>query len=150
MWVFTIAHDRVQLASNRTVGRSLFIDCFGKPVGNGCIISGSARECLGCELFTERNRERSFVLFELGYNVRIVSRIDNGCHIGMVLCRSADHGRPTNVDIFNSSVVVAALEADFFKRIKIDDGKIDTANAVCFHGCDMFRIVAHCKQAAVH
>ncbi len=68
----------------------------------------------------------------------------------MILCRSADHGRATNVDILNSGVVVAALEADFFKWVEIDDGQIDAANAVGFHCSNVFRVVAHCKQAAVN
>ncbi len=67
----------------------------------------------------------------------------------MVLGGSADHGRAANVDILDGRVVVAALEADFLERIEIDDGEINAANAVCFHGRDVFRIIAHGEQAAM-
>lgn len=89
------------------------------------------------------------MLFQFSHDVCIIGRVNDGCDIGVVLGRSADHRRAANVDILDGRVVVAALEADFLERIKIDDGKIDAANAVFFHGRDMFRVVAHGEQAAM-
>ncbi len=89
------------------------------------------------------------MLFQFGHNVGIVGRIDDRCDIGMVLGGCADHRRAANVDVLDGGVVVTTLEADFLERIEIDDGKIDAANAVCFHGRDMFRVVAHGEQTAM-
>ena len=46
--------------------------------------------------------------------------------------------------------VVGAGEADLLERVEIDDDEIDGCDAVRVHGFDMFGIIAHGKQAAMH
>ena len=69
----------------------------------------------------------------------------------MILCRTAQHGRPANINILNG-----VLQSDirfshgFLKRIKIYHHQIDRLNAVLSAGGFVLRIAAQVQQSAVH
>src|SRR5690606_18126466 len=46
-------------------------------------------------------------------------------HIPVVLCRSADEGYSTDVDLFDDVLFAATLCHGLFKRVEVDDDKIN-------------------------
>ncbi len=82
-------------------------------------------------------------------NSCVVGRIDHNCNIGMVFCGGADHGRATNVDVFDRGLQIAIRLGDgLFEGVKIDDDHVDRSDSVCCH----HRVIdsAAAQDAAVH
>ena len=68
----------------------------------------------------------------------------------MVFGRCTDHRRATNINILNGGRIILAPVSYLFKRIEIDDRKIDRFNIVRLHGSHMVRIIADAKQTTMH
>ncbi|MCY1238465.1 hypothetical protein D9M72_512050 [compost metagenome] len=148
MRVLAVAHLFLEHAADHPVARHRRIERLGEPVGDGCIVSRGAGIGLGRHLLAEGiGRLAGSKLFQKN---RIVGRIGDDRHIGMVLGRGADHCRAADVDVFDCGRIVAALGADFFEGIEVDDRKVDRGDAVRRHRGDVIGIVADREQAAVH
>src|SRR5690606_32007978 len=63
---------------------------------------------------------------------------------------SAQHGRATNIDVFDGIGKGAAFAGNgFAEGVQVDDQHIDTGDVVLFDGLQMFFAVATCQQTAV-
>ena len=83
-------------------------------------------------------------------HARVVLRIDDHRHVGMVLRRGADHRRPADVDVLDAILVARALGDGRLERIEIHHQQIDRLDAVLRHRAGMFLVAAHRQQAAMH
>ena len=68
----------------------------------------------------------------------------------MVLRRAPHHRRAADIDILDDFVAARALGHGLRKRIEIDHHQVDGADAMFLHRRQMFGIVAHRQQPAMH
>ena len=80
----------------------------------------------------------------------VIFRIRNGCDIGVVLGRCADHRRTANVDVLDNCCRIGAAGDSLLERIKIDHRQIDLSNGMLFHCRPVLRIIANGEQPAMH
>jgi hypothetical protein len=138
------------MPADRTECRRRVADLFGEPIGDRRIVNGGAGISLGGELAPQRECGRAAMLAQFRQHGRIVTRIDDDRHVGVVLGRGADHGRAADVDVLDAGLEVGALGDGCFERIEADDEEVDGSNAVRAHRGGVIVIVAHGEQATVH
>ena len=82
---------------------------------------------------------------------RIVCRITQHNNIFVIFCRGAQHGRATDVDVFDR-VFERTLRFGhgLLKRIQIDYHHVDGCNIVLGQRCHVGRKIAPRQYAAVH
>ncbi|MND52211.1 hypothetical protein D3C80_432200 [compost metagenome] len=141
MRIFAVTHGFLQHAADRPVSRRLDFERFGKPVGNRRVIGRGASIGLGSQLLAESIFRLAAIGLQCLDQQRIIGRIGDDRNIGVVLGRSTDHRRTTDIDVFDRRRIVAAGSTHFLERVEVDDGKIDALDAMLLHRRDMFLVV---------
>ena len=104
------------------------------------------------------NRQRKFGLvsqpatgFQLIQHHRVLRRISEHAHILPVLCRRANHGRATNVDVLDRVFQRAAWFGHRrFKRIQVNHQQVDRVDTVGLESSHVFGHIPARQQAAMH
>ena len=151
MRVFAIAQFGGAVAIDRKhVRKQLLLIGKGEPLADHTVISRRCR--IGfCRTFAAEVIAGFAVAFlQLGNQGIIIGRIGQDRHKGVVFGCATDHRRPANVDILDDFIARCAFGHRLRKRIEVHHHKVDGANMVLGHGGDVFGIIAHREEAAMH
>jgi hypothetical protein len=147
--VFAIAHDGLQSPAKGAPARLLDLQRLGKPSRDRSVIGGGSREGLGGELLAKRQRQAADVHLQCIDKGRVIFRIDDRRHIGVVLGGRADHRRTADVDILDDRRIVAACVANLIERVEVDHQEIDRLDAMRVHRFLMFGVATNGEQTAM-
>jgi hypothetical protein len=113
------------------------------------VVLGGRGEGLGRHLLAERQRGRPVVRRQFFVECVVIGRIGDDRHVGVVLGRRAHHARAADVDVLDDLVARRPAHHRFLERVEVDHDEVDRADLVRFHRRRVFRVVAHCEQAAM-
>ena len=128
--VLAVAHDGFQPAAEGAPGRVLDLQRLGEPLRDRRVVGRGAGEGLRGELLAELQRQAAGVELKRVEHGRIVLRIGDDRHIGVVLRRGAHHGRAADVDVLDHRRIVGAGAAHLLERVEVDDDEVDRLDAV--------------------
>ena len=125
-----LIHFRLVFGS-RMVNSSRLRPMLRGPLVDGGIIRCRMRECFAGQPATFLKGE-TFTVLDTGRNQRIIVRIRDDGHGGVVLRRSANHGRASDIDLFNSGGFVRTGTNRISERVQVDDHQIERLDAKLF------------------
>ena len=136
MWVLPIAHGTVfeELQTKNLRERVVFGVCAEEIVRDNAVVARGLGKCGGREA-PPRSRRDTVICPQFRDYRRVLVRIDNDCHRFVIFGCGPDHGRPTNIDIFDCRFTGRIRRRDgLFERIKVHDNEINGGNACLGHG----------------
>ena len=119
-------------------------------VGNGTVVAGGQPEgFLGQgELVLGR---QGAVRRERGQHGRIIVRVHHNAHVGVILGRGAQQGRPADIDVLDRVGKAAVRPGHgLFKRVEVDHHQIDGFEVVLGHGLKMAGVAPAVQNAGVY
>ena len=151
--VLAIAERLGQRSGDRLAARSRIPDLPREPARDGRIIGRRPREGPRRQPLAQLQGGRAIGLQGVQHLIDRVL-VDADRDIAVVLCARPDHGRAADVDVLDRRLEAAGLSwllgsHRLLKRIEVDPGDIDRADAVLGHGLGVARGVTHAQQSAV-
>ena len=122
----------------------------GKPLADHAVIRSGRRIGFGGHCPAEVIAGRPALFFHFGDQRVIIGRVGDDGYKSMVLCCRPHHRWPADIDILDNFVARRSAHHRLHKRVEVDHHKVDCADPTFFHRSDMFCIVAHGKQTAMH
>ncbi len=117
--------------------------------GDGPVVGGGALENLEGELAAQ-DRQRVAAGGESLQHGRVVRRVTDHGHAGVVLGRTAEHGGAADVDVLNGFLKGAVAAGDgFLEGVQVDADQVDHVDAVLLGLGEVVVLVAAAQQAAV-
>ena len=118
----------------------------GGPLIDGGVIGGGVGEGLGCKPLALIQGETG-AIGHTGSDQRIVGRIGDDGHGGVILGGASHHGRATNVDLLDGVGLIGSGAHGIGERIQVDNHQIERLDAELLELLGMLR-VGHIGQNA--
>ena len=150
MRVLAITQRLLLGKGKRQILRIFLTSFFSQVSGDVGIVSSRMTEHLSSQ--TTAGFQRGVAVgFQLVQHGLVVSVIDHHGHKSVVLGRTAQHGRTSDIDILNGIFKRSSLFLNgLLKRIEIHHHHVNGGNTIGLHLTHMLGISAHGKQTTMH
>ena len=150
MRVLAIAQRLLLGESQGQILRFCLANLLGQIGGDVSVVCSGVAEDLGGQTAAGFQRRIAMSL-EFFQHRGVVGIIDHDCYKSMVLGRTAQHGRTTDVDVLDGILKRRSLFLDgLLEGIEVHHHHVDGRNVIGFHLLHVFRVGAHREQTAVH
>ena len=99
-------------------------ELLNKPIGHSCVVISGVQECVASELTALLQGEAAFL--HGGSDIAVTSRVDDDGNRRVVLRRSANHRRASDVDLLHALVVGSARGNGLPERVQVNDNELES------------------------
>ena len=149
MRVFAVAQRLAECARKAEAFRKFLPFLLGEPAGNRSIIGSGARIGRRRQAPT-RGQAGATRHLNLCLHLPKMCGFRQHRDMGVILGRAADHGRATNIYVFDAVIEIGTLRNSRFERVEIDRHQINRRNVMGRHLRHMLGQIAPAQNAAMH